>query len=181
MERRIKSSSLISLYQLLHDDYKARIEASLKLEQACSKILRSATRTWRSARKVALKAHKKALKVQHKSKGMDVEKQDPDEFTFEKPMPTKEALLDLVPIEKLPTHREGKIPLIGKKVNTFEHCKDEIRRLNVDIPPLQQKWQEGKPLGAVFIECNLQIGAHVLAQVVAYHEVLSSLSQAKPS
>lgn len=28
-----------------------------------------------------------------------------------------------------------------------------------------------KPLGSAFIQCNLQMGAHVLAQCVSYHQV----------
>lgn len=32
--------------------------------------------------------------------------------------------------------------------------------------------EEGKFLGSVFILCNLQMGAHILAQCVSYHEVL---------
>jgi calcium permeable stress-gated cation channel len=88
---------------------------------------------------------------------------------------SKDALLDLVPLDKWPTYREGKIPFVGRKLNTFENCKMEIQKFNVDIPRQQQKCGEGRPLGAVFIECNLQIGAHVLSQVVAYHEVISLL------
>lgn len=49
--------------------------------------------------------------------------------------------------------------------------QDEIARLNVVIANKQQHIVKGKFLGSVFIRCNLQMGAHVLAQCVCHHKV----------
>ena len=43
----------------------------------------------------------------------------------------------------------------------------------------EEKGEKGvipKPLGSAFIQCNLQMGAHVLAQCVSYHQVRFRLS-----
>lgn len=46
-----------------------------------------------------------------------------------------------------------------------------IAELNEEIAQLRADKSEGKPLGSAFLQCNLQLGAHVLAQCVSYHEV----------
>ena len=53
--------------------------------------------------------------------------------------------------------------------------QDEIARLNASIEEkramLAHADKKPRPLGSAFIQCNLQMGAHVLAQCVSYHEV----------
>ena len=54
--------------------------------------------------------------------------------------------------------------------------QDEVARLNASIDAKRRAlYGRGKdaprPLGSAFIQCNLQMGAHVLAQCVSYHEV----------
>lgn len=44
-------------------------------------------------------------------------------------------------------------------------------RLNAGIKEARANIVKGKFLGSAFIRCNLQMGAHVLAQCVSYHEV----------
>lgn len=56
------------------------------------------------------------------------------------------------------------------------YAQDEIARLNGSIEDKRTElFGTGKdaprPLGSAFIQCNLQMGAHVLAQCVSYHEV----------
>ena len=105
-----------------------------------------------------------------------------------------EALLErYAPPKKRPRHRLGFLGVLGKKVDTIEWCKvraavwppgpllsgrlrqDEIARLNTSIAEeraaLAQADKTPKPLGSAFIQCNLQMGAHVLAQCVSYHKV----------
>lgn len=59
--------------------------------------------------------------------------------------------------------------------------KDEIARLNKSIDEKRQMLAgdetKPKPMGSAFIQCNLQMGAHVLAQCVSYHQVCSRISQ----
>ncbi|KAF8529554.1 DUF221 family protein [Hysterangium stoloniferum] len=57
----------------------------------------------------------------------------------------KETLDDLVPSVKRPRHRPGFLGLFGTKVDTIKYCKK----------------REAKPLGSAFIQCNLQMGAHM--------------------
>ncbi|QRV93773.1 tranport-associated late exocytosis protein [Ceratobasidium sp. AG-Ba] len=77
--------------------------------------------------------------------------------------------MDMVP---RPTHRLGWIPFFGEKVDTIDWCKNEIARLNVEVNEKRKGLAECKPHGSAFIQCNLQMGAHVLAQCVSYHEPL---------
>jgi len=52
-----------------------------------------------------------------------------------------------------------------------DYLQEEIVRLNKDIEDRRSHFKEGKFLGSAFIRCNLQLGAHVLAQCLSYHEV----------
>ncbi|CAE6462438.1 unnamed protein product [Rhizoctonia solani] len=83
--------------------------------------------------------------------------------------PETRIAMDMVP---RPTHRIGWIPFVGQKVDTFDWCKTEIARLNDEINEKRKGLPECKPHGSAFIQCNLQMGAHVLAQCVSYHEPL---------
>src|SRR5258706_9423824 len=72
-----------------------------------------------------------------------------------------------------PTHRLGWIPFIGQRVDTIDWCTKEITRLNVEIHRLRETLPNCPPQGSAFVQCNLQMGAHVLAQCVSYHEPLT--------
>ena len=72
-----------------------------------------------------------------------------------------------------PTHRLGWIPFIGQRVDTIDWCTKEIVRLNVEIDKLRETLPDCLPQGCAFVQCNLQMGAHVLAQCVSYHEPLT--------
>jgi hypothetical protein len=184
--------------QDLNKEYEERLKECQKLEKAVSQVLRSATKTWRGqqtseAKKKAkvedkeIKAKKKKDKQdkKNKKKGLkDVENQsdsdDDDEHRqrhpeddWPKPESTMDGLLSLVPKEQWPKHRTSFLPFMGQKVDTIDSCKKTIATMNADIKTLQDKYHEGnaKNLGSAFLECNLQIGAHVLAQCVSYHEV----------
>ncbi|KAG9120367.1 hypothetical protein FRC07_004167, partial [Ceratobasidium sp. 392] len=77
--------------------------------------------------------------------------------------------IDMVP---RPTHRLGRIPFFGEKVDSIDYYKNEIARLNIEVNEKRKGIAECKPHGSAFIQCNLQMGAHVLAQCVSYHEPL---------
>ena len=49
--------------------------------------------------------------------------------------------------------------------------KLEISSLNLLITEARQNAMDGPFLGSAFVQCNLQMGAHALAQCVSYHEV----------
>ncbi|KAF7306002.1 hypothetical protein HMN09_00754700 [Mycena chlorophos] len=116
-----------------------------KLEKAESKVLKHATDAWRMKEV----AHRKLMRK-------------------------KSDLFDeLVPEKVRPTHRTGFLGLFGKKVETIPYCAEEIARLNTEIDASRKTIVEGKFMGSVFIRCNLQLGAHVLAQCVAHHQPLA--------
>ncbi|KAL5631731.1 hypothetical protein ACGC1H_007289 [Rhizoctonia solani] len=83
--------------------------------------------------------------------------------------PDTRIAMDMVP---RPTHRLGRIPFVGQKVDTIDWCKTEIARLNDEINEKRKGLPQCEPHGSAFIQCNLQMGAHVLAQCVSYHEPL---------
>ncbi|KAF8586259.1 DUF221-domain-containing protein [Ramaria rubella] len=86
-------------------------------------------------------------------------------------LPREKDMLDsLVPHSQRPRHRLGFFGLWGRKVDTIKHYKHEISKLNTAIGILRRRTSESKPLGSAFVQCNLQLGAHVLAQCVSYHE-----------
>jgi hypothetical protein len=60
-----------------------------------------------------------------------------------------------------PTHRLGKVPLIGKKVDTIEWTRSELKRLVPEVKKDQLTHQkyEGKILPCVFIEFTTQQAA----------------------
>jgi len=60
----------------------------------------------------------------------------------------------------------------GQLVDTIDYCSENIAKYNQAIKELREKLPEAKPFGSCFIQCELQIGAHVLAQCLSYHEPL---------
>lgn len=58
-------------------------------------------------------------------------------------------------------HRFGKIPLIGKKVDTIEWTRTELKRLvlQVEMSQLSHSRFDGKFLPSVFVESNTQLAA----------------------
>jgi hypothetical protein len=175
----------------LNDLFDERGDACNQLEAAESKLLHHATNTWR----LKTKAHKKTKKAIAKATGHDTEKQDHqvgENGELEMPLASQELLNELVPAAKRPKHRTGLLGLFGPKVDTIDHCKvaslcsvatrslislqAEIARLNTEMKEIREHIVKGKFLGSIFIRCNLQMGAHVLAQCVSYHEVRGLLT-----
>ncbi|KAG6857786.1 hypothetical protein H0H87_004202 [Tephrocybe sp. NHM501043] len=145
-------------HSALNEIFKERQDICRKLEAAEANLLVTATKAWRIKEKARHKAHK--------SRSKDIENAD-DVLVI--PTPSYELLTELVPLANRPKHRIG---LFGPKVDTIDWCKNEIVRLNGMIKDHRMNMIEGKPLGSAFIRCNLQMGAHVLAQCVSYHEPL---------
>lgn len=61
------------------------------------------------------------------------------------------------------------LPLIGKKVDTIDHCRKELARLNVEIEE-DQIYPERFPLmNSAFVQFNHQVAAHMACQAVSHH------------
>lgn len=88
------------------------------------------------------------------------------------PAPTKDSEAAtpgsewLNPKKDRPTHRLGKIPFIGKKVDTIEWSRTELGRLipEVEKDQLTHRKDEGKLLPSVFIEFHTQQAANRVFQ-----------------
>jgi hypothetical protein len=142
--------------------------------------LRLANSKWRA------KASPKITRKHDPEKGVDRE-----ETRGLSVLPSRQLLDELVPRKDRPRHRLGMWRLFhfGQVVDTIDWCKvyfylhparsgldrfssqNEISRLNNDINHARKFITKRKFMGSVFIRCNLQIGAHVLAQCLSYHEV----------
>jgi hypothetical protein len=128
----------------LRDEVDNRDKAAMKLEGAEIKLSRSAVQR-------KLKWEKKAAKGKMKGKkGPTHNIADEEEASLASNFQKK---------KDRPTHRLGKIPLIGKKVDTINWARDELRTLipKVEMEQAKHRRGEGKLLPAVFVEfCTQQ-------------------------
>jgi hypothetical protein len=138
----------------LNDIFEERKEACEQLESVEATYLTQILKAWKRRQKRRKKDEEAGSSIP------------------EKLVPTQELIDELVPRESRPKHRTGFLGLIGPKVDSIEWYRDEISRLNKSIKDAREHVVKGKFLGSAFIRCNLQLGAHVLAQCVSYHEPL---------
>ncbi|KAJ7629889.1 hypothetical protein B0H17DRAFT_1109402 [Mycena rosella] len=141
--------------------FNRRQSACRKLEAAEAEVLKHATGAWRIKEAAHRKLHKKKRDEEH------------GYMDLELPATSRELLDELVPLKARPKHRTGFLGLFGPEVETIPWCIAEISRLNGEIHEMRENIVKGKFLGSVFIRCNLQLGAHVLAQCVSYHRPLA--------
>ncbi|KAF9885020.1 hypothetical protein FE257_000843 [Aspergillus nanangensis] len=59
--------------------------------------------------------------------------------------------------------------LIGKKVDTIDHCRKEVARLNLEIECDQQHPERFPLMNSAFIQFNHQVAAHMACQAVSHH------------
>ncbi|KAJ5369096.1 uncharacterized protein N7496_008856 [Penicillium cataractarum] len=59
--------------------------------------------------------------------------------------------------------------LLGKKVDTIDHCRKELARLNLEIEVDQQHPERFPLMNSAFIQFNHQVAAHMACQSVAHH------------
>ncbi|KAF8314939.1 DUF221-domain-containing protein [Clavulina sp. PMI_390] len=153
----------------LNDAYQQRLDACGQLEGAVSQVLRDGVKAWR----------KKQRRV-----GGDAPTTTSGAGPVANGTTDVESRKSVSPISifdsiSRPTHRIGwhGVPWVGKKVDTIAWCKEEIPRLTALIEEKRKVLPEAKPHGAAMIMCNLQMGAHVLAQCASYHEPLKMVDK----
>lgn len=61
------------------------------------------------------------------------------------------------------------LPLMGKKVDTIDHCRREVARLNVEIEEDQKDPERFPLMNSAFIQFNHQVAAHMACQTVSHH------------
>lgn len=127
----------------LEDKVEERDKDALKLEGAEIKLSQTAN-------KRRLKWEKKEKK--NKTKEAPRDSRDEEAATLASQWMKK---------KDRPTHRLGKIPLIGKKVDTIEWSRAELKRLVPDVEKSQVTHRkfDGKLLPSVFVEFNTQQAA----------------------
>jgi hypothetical protein len=59
--------------------------------------------------------------------------------------------------------------LLGKKVDTIDHCRKELARLNLEIEIDQQHPERFPLMNSAFIQFNHQVAAHMACQAVSHH------------
>lgn len=61
------------------------------------------------------------------------------------------------------------LPWLGEKVDTIEHCRKELARLNVEIEEDQRHPEKYPLMNSAFIQFNHQVAAHMACQAVSHH------------
>ncbi|KAE8227813.1 hypothetical protein CF326_g7277 [Tilletia indica] len=73
-----------------------------------------------------------------------------------------------------PSHKLGKVPCMGEKVDTIQWCREEIARLNKLIgdkrSAVATDYKEYPPLNAAFILFKTQVAAHLAVNAQAHHQ-----------
>lgn len=61
------------------------------------------------------------------------------------------------------------LPLLGKKVDTIYHCRQELARLNLEIEIDQQHPERFPLMNSAFVQFNHQVAAHMACQCTSHH------------
>ncbi|EJT78079.1 phosphate metabolism protein 7 [Gaeumannomyces tritici R3-111a-1] len=76
--------------------------------------------------------------------------------------------------KKRPTHKTGALGLMGKKVDSIDHSREELQRLIPEADAAQRRYRAGeyKKVPGVFVEFRTQGEAEAAFQVLAHHNGL---------
>ncbi|KAL6714672.1 hypothetical protein ACLMJK_008097 [Lecanora helva] len=61
------------------------------------------------------------------------------------------------------------LPLLGEKVDTIKHCRQELARLNLEIEKDQKEPEKFPLMSSAFVQFNHQVAAHMACQAVSHH------------
>ncbi|KAE8189673.1 hypothetical protein CF336_g5630 [Tilletia laevis] len=139
----------------LHRDVKDLPDLVEERSKWCNKLEAAETSVIKMAYK---KVNKKKVPEEGKA---DVEhSEDP----IDKYLTTKER----------PSHKLGKVPCMGEKVDTIQWCREEIGRLNKLIgekrAAVSTDYKEYPPRNAAFILFKTQVAAHLAVNAQAHHQ-----------
>lgn len=86
-----------------------------------------------------------------------------------------------VPRNKRPSHRLGKIPCVGEKVDTIDYCREELVRLNEQINSQRQQvvndYDAYPPQSSAFVLFNRQVAAHMAYRGEDSHEPFKNVNR----
>ncbi|KAK9704087.1 phosphate metabolism protein 7 [Basidiobolus ranarum] len=74
---------------------------------------------------------------------------------------------------KRPTHRNGMLPCFGEKVDSIDHYRQELARLNQEIVLKQKDLDQFSIESSAFITFNNQLAAHLAVQSLAHNKPLA--------
>lgn len=133
-----------------------RTKLAMKLEGAETKLVR-----------LCNKARLDQIKSTGEAKPTPVSNADPEPASESGSLASR-----WISSKQRPTHRLK--PLIGKKVDSINYCRDRITELNPLIEEQQNTYRAGDapPLNAVFVEFWRQSDAQAAYQMVTHHQVL---------
>lgn len=122
--------------------------------------------------KLAMKLEGAVTKLIAKA-GKNVKKNKAEAVTIpEGQEPPLDVAERYVPTKQRPTHRLGKIPCIGEKVDTISYCRQEIARLNQEIESTREHvtkdYENYPPANSAFLLCNTMLGAYFGARAEAH-------------
>ncbi|GAA5911541.1 uncharacterized protein JCM6883_005788 [Sporobolomyces salmoneus] len=138
----------------LPDLYDRRLKACKKLECAETKLL-----------KLATKAIAKNEKKKKETPQLDHESE-------------RGEIARWVPTKKRPTHKLGPLGLWGKKVDTIDWAREEIRETTEKLDREREIMngdhgdKEYSPQSGAFIQFHTQMAAHMFSQCLAHHAPL---------
>lgn len=162
-EDKVKNIWLVTNTKDLDELVAERKDAAMKLEDAETALIVKANA-----------GRLKAKKLKKKAEIPDSPSVSPDDSLTSEKEPSEEsgsvAARWVKPSER-PTHRTGWL-CFGKKVDTIDWAREELRKLTPEIEELQAKHKAGEaPLvSAVFVEFYTQTDAQSAYQVVAHNE-----------
>lgn len=81
-----------------------------------------------------------------------------------------ENIYSYVPAEKRPRHKEG--GMFSKKIDTINHCLEELPKLDKEVRKLQKRYRTAKPKNSIFVEFDNQYSAQLAYQSTIHHNPL---------
>lgn len=116
--------------------------------------------------KLSQRANKRRLKWEKKSVKKDAKKKSPRRESPDEEVASLSS--QWLKLKDRPTHRLGRIPLIGKKVDTVEWSRSELKKLVPEVEKSQTTHRkfEGEMLPCVFVEFN-----NILAAATAFRRM----------
>lgn len=127
----------------LNDVYERRNDAVKKLESADNKVIKLANKRVRKNK---------------------VDVNGSEDLGASEKMHETPVLAKYIPEKKRPTHRLGKIPFFGKKVDTISWTTEEIEKTESELERERQDVSKFETRSSAFILFNNQISAHIFAQ-----------------
>lgn len=129
---------------------------------------------------VAMKLEKgeiKLLKLVNKERSKAIKKsgEDAEKAASAQADPESGSIANRwIPAKKRPTHRLGPLGLVGKKVDTIEWGREELKTLIPKADTAQADWLAGnmKKSPAVFVEFHTQSDAQAAFQTTTHHHAL---------